>query len=156
MNPKRRPTKPRKKRLPWMIADLLTPLPGEHIEFDDRGLKSLSGDHLRWSLGWQEIRRIGWMTEDTGIAVTDDRFLVLQAPDTVYFLADGAQGVAELDREIERRFKLSYGPLGSLANRTDNASVVTWPAEDSGRELWALLERDFGNNVPVHYMTSRT
>lgn len=156
MNSKRRPGGPRKRRLPWMIQDLLTPLPGTGVRFTEVGVQAVLGGCVNWSLEWSSIRRIGWLTESTGIAITDDRFLVLQGPQKVFLLADGARGVEALAGEIERRFQPSYGPLGTLANRTDNASVVIWPEGEAGQDLWSLCEQDFGKQVPVEYLTSHS
>ena len=83
------------------------------------------------------------MTENTGLAITDDYFLALQTDREIVLISMGIDGALELSDDIEARFDCRFGEKGNLCNKTDNDSVIFWPPEEAEQELYATLAKHY-------------
>jgi len=90
-----------------------------------------------WSLRWDEIDRIGYVTAEAD-AWFDDYFLVFwRGRDNMYFHVPfgSCDGVLELAEHVKSMPGTKLTEKGTLANSVHEDSVTIWPEEHAGESM---------------------
>ena len=125
---------------------------GKEVIYYDGGIRYLERQAVTHEILWGDIRLLGFWSEDTGLAITDDLFLFIQTPTLLHLFSTALAGMDGLVEYVNERFQCQYGQKGYLANSTSNDSVVSWPVEHVGKSFHDALG-NAEDPIPVRYYT---
>jgi len=115
------------------------------VDFDETGFDCWKPGAEAIGARWSQVRRIGYVTENTGLAITDDYFLAFQTEDGLFLISMQLPGALRLSEWIKNTFDCRYGPKGTLSWCTDFDCVVIWPVKDASLDFHELIERESSN-----------
>lgn len=122
------------------------PAPGRVAATAD-AVEGYEGAERVWSIPWTEIRRVGYVREESGLENDEDRFLALHASEMLTLISLAAEGAASLARRIPLKFPCVFGDKGDLGHVTADDSVIVWPPEEAGKDLFATI-----GAVPLRFL----